>query len=375
MSITRLLGVTVSASLCLAVSGALPLAAQASDPAAASDALASAREQAARARERSAELEREARAASAASTRATLAAASLAARVQQAEASVAAAQASLVLVGQRRQRLQQRLDRERAPLVGLMAGLHTMASRPPVLALLQPGSIEDTVRLRAVVAAITPQVHARTQSLRTAVVEARALEADARALAKQRSATQADLEQRRFELAAASETERLRARRASGAADQEAARAYAIGEQARSLSSLVQRLRAARQPQVAAPAAPGPVAGKTLFRAPVAGIPDAGQSSSSAALTYLAAPGALVVAPAAGRIAFAGPYRGYGRIVIVEHPGGWTSLLTGLGAVQVAVGQAVVAGSPLGQADARDPTVSFELRRGGARVAARDYVR
>lgn len=374
MRITRLLGGMICTALSVAVSGTLPHSAQGTDPLAASNALTLAREQAARARERSAELERESKAATAAETRATLAAAALAARVQQAEASVAAAQASLVLVAERRQQLQQRLGRERAPLTGLMAGLQTMASRPPVLALLRPGSIEDTVRLRAVVAAVTPQIRARTQSLRTAVMEAQALEADARALARQRRAQQGELEQRRAELAAASAAERLKARRAAGAADQEAARAYAMGEQARSLSSLVQRLRAANRQVPPTARTPTP-AGAALFRAPVAGRVDADQPARSAALSYLASPGALVVAPAPGRIAFAGPYRGYGSIVIVEHADGWTSLLTGLGAVQVTVGQTVVAGSPLGQARGQDPLVGFELRRGGARVPARDYVR
>ena len=37
-----------------------------------------------------------------------------------------------------------------------------------------------------------------------------------------------------------------------------------------------------------------------------------------------------MVAPAAGRIAYAGPFRGYGTIVIIDHGGGWTSLISGL---------------------------------------------
>ena len=42
---------------------------------------------------------------------------------------------------------------------------------------------------------------------------------------------------------------------------------------------------------------------------------------------------------------FAGAYRGYGRIVIIEHANGWTSLVTGLGNLVARVGQDVVAGS------------------------------
>ena len=73
---------------------------------------------------------------------------------------------------------------------------------------------------------------------------------------------------------------------------------------------------------------------------------------------------AQVVAPAAGRVAFAGAYRGYDRIVIIEHGGGWTSLITGLARVQVEVGDALVAGAPIGRAGGERPAITLELRHG-----------
>jgi len=91
-------------------------------------------------------------------------------------------------------------------------------------------------------------------------------------------------------------------------------------------------------------------------------------SSTSTGLTLAPRPGAQVVAPAAGRVAFAGPYRGYGRIVIIEHPGGWTSLVTGLARTTVAVGETLVAGAPLGIAAQSNPQVTLELRSAGEPV-------
>ena len=85
-------------------------------------------------------------------------------------------------------------------------------------------------------------------------------------------------------------------------------------------------------------------------------------------MTLAPRPGAQVVAPAAGRVAFAGPYRGHGRIVIIEHPGGWTSLVTGLARTDVAVGATLVAGAPLGIAAQASPQVTLELRSGGEPV-------
>jgi septal ring factor EnvC (AmiA/AmiB activator) len=116
------------------------------------------------------------------------------------------------------------------------------------------------------------------------------------------------------------------------------------------------------------------------FRLPVQGRTLAGFGArresglASTGITLVPAPGAQVVAPASGRIAFAGPYRGYGRIVIIEHDGGWTSLVTGLARADVPVGSRVIGGSPLGLAEAEDPAVTIELRRDGEPVNPLEYL-
>ncbi len=342
-------------------------------------ALASARSEALRARERAALLDRQARTSLLASDRATLTAAALAARVQQAEAALAAAEADLALSGQARQALDTRLARESAPIARLLAGLQTQVRRPPVLQLLQPGSIADAVHWRAVMVAVEPQIRSRTATLREELRRARSLERDGARLAAQYRTQQADLVARRGELAALSAAERLKARRAASAADREAERAYTSGVNARDLSTLVRRLEA--EPRSGT--APSPAVSSTLAvsdqtapqRLPVQGRLAAVQSAPRRGLTLEPRPGALVVAPGPGRVAFAGPYRGFGRIVILEHAGGWTSLLTGLAATQVAMGQAVVAGSPLGQAPVRDPRVTIELRRNGVPVDPAAHLR
>ena len=96
---------------------------------------------------------------------------------------------------------------------------------------------------------------------------------------------------------------------------------------------------------------------------------------ASTGLTLAAAQGAQVVAPARGRVAFAGVYRGFGRIVIIEHAGGWTSLVTGLEQVGVAVGDNVIGGSPVGRASGAAQPVTIELRRGGKPVNPLEYLR
>jgi septal ring factor EnvC (AmiA/AmiB activator) len=61
--------------------------------------------------------------------------------------------------------------------------------------------------------------------------------------------------------------------------------------------------------------------------------------------------------------------------VIIEHGGGWTSLVTGLGQLDARVGQQVLAGSPLGQAGPGHPVMTLELRRGGEAINPLDMIK
>jgi septal ring factor EnvC (AmiA/AmiB activator) len=76
---------------------------------------------------------------------------------------------------------------------------------------------------------------------------------------------------------------------------------------------------------------------------------------------------AQVVAPYDGRVLFAGAFKGYGQILIIEHGDGYHSLLAGLDRVDGAVGQWLVAGEPVGTMSKGDikPRLYLELRHDG----------
>jgi len=84
-------------------------------------------------------------------------------------------------------------------------------------------------------------------------------------------------------------------------------------------------------------------------------------------LTIEARPGGQVVAPYDGRVEFAGPFRGYGQILIIEHGDGYHSLLAGLDRIDGAVGQRLAAGEPVGSMppDGHGAALYLELRRHG----------
>lgn len=372
-------------------------------PAEARSALERAQAQAREAEARASRLEGTARQATAALEKTAREAAALAARIQQAEAAIAAAEARIALIDAQRGALAARIAERREPLVRLTAALQNFARRPLVFAVLRPGSLRDTVYLRAVLETAIPQVQERTASLRAEVDRGRRLESEARqALAVLRE-SEKTLAERRRRLAAIESRQRLASRQASGEAAREAERALALAEEARDLDALLSRLGEAGSLRAQLAALPGPIlrpprpeaseviaapatsaasgaAAPPRLQLPVAGRTVAGFGTPDEAgipakgVTIAPRPGAQVVSPARGRVAFAGPYRGYGTIVIIEHSEGWSSLVTGLARSDVEVGEEVLGGSPLGIAGVGRPEVTLELRRGAQAVNPLDYM-
>ncbi|MEH6495115.1 MAG: peptidoglycan DD-metalloendopeptidase family protein [Pseudomonas marincola] len=81
--------------------------------------------------------------------------------------------------------------------------------------------------------------------------------------------------------------------------------------------------------------------------------------------------GAAVISPYDGQIAFAGPFRHYGLLLIIDHGGGYHTLLAGLGSIEGEVGQLLLAGEPVGKMNASNnvkPTLYMELRIKGSPV-------
>ncbi len=79
-------------------------------------------------------------------------------------------------------------------------------------------------------------------------------------------------------------------------------------------------------------------------------------------------------APARGRVTFAGPFRSYGIVVILDHGGGWTSVVTNLAGLAVSVGHDVARGATLGKTGGEGARVTVELRFQGRPVPITSFV-
>jgi len=360
-------------------------------------ALAAAKRDAAAAERRAAALERQARAMTRAAERAQAEQAAAAAAIQASEARIAAAVARVDIVDRLRARQRARLAERQGPIVRLTAALQTMARRPAALALVQPGSVNDMIHVRALLGSTLPQIRTRTVGLRAELARGDVLRRRAEQAVAQLRHEQEQLEIGRRALARLEAAQRRRSQGLVDDAMSEQDRVIAMGERARDIAQLIAelgdqadlkmrlaslpgpRLRPAIPGQAAPPRAEpaGPDAGASApppYRLPVLGrlvsgmgeITDSGVRAKG--LTLAVAPRAQVVAPARGRVAYAGPFRGYAGIVIIDHDNRWATLITGLGGLTARVGQAVIQGSPIGTADGRMSHITVELRHEGRPV-------
>lgn len=324
--------------------------------------------------------------------------AAVAASIQAAEAQIVAARARIDIVDRLLAGQRVRLAERQGPIARLIAALQSLARRPALLGLIQPGSTADIVHVRAALGAVAPVVRARAASVRDEIARTRRLRDGAELAEKSLRDGRARLEDERLALVRMEAEHRLRSADYRRTAMFESDRALALGEQARDLVDLMDSLGEAAQTRAALEALPGPLprpgaadatapaaaparaVGPPPYRLPVAGqlVTGLGEVSSegvrSRGLTLATWPGAQVVAPTGGRVLYAGRFRRYGNIVILDHGAGWTSLVAGLDRVLVRVGDVLVQGSPIGRAPQSGgaggdgPRITVELRRQGRPV-------
>ena len=351
-------------------------------------ALVLATRQAEEAMRRSEQLERQAAAATDEASRARARAAVTAERIQAAEAEITAAETRIRIIENQRAEQRARLAERQEPLVRLTAALQTMARRPPALALVQPGSLEDVVHVRSLLASTLPIIRSRTASLRRELQAANELRDQAQLAVASLVSGQEELKKQRLALARIEAEQRRRSQSLAGAALFESDRALAFNEEAIEAGQRVGTLRQQAQVRRNLAELPGPMLRPALpdgelepsaqpgtYLLPVDGRLVAGMGEISDAgihargLTFEARSYSAVVAPSAGRIVYAGPFRGYGDIVIIDHGRGFTTLITNLGELGVKVGDLVQRGQGLGRIGGGRPRVMVELRRGGVPVA------
>ncbi len=298
-------------------------------------------------------------------------------------------------------RLRGELLGRRRQMTSTLVALERVALRPPESVIFQPGTASDAVRSALLLRSVVPPLEARSRDLGR----------DFRALAELRNeiatrhdellAATHDLEDNRALLDGLLRRKSRLHSQVKRDSRQTAARMKKLAAEARSLRDLLSRLETGGVPGQnksvrTKTEKPGITETVVLFPAPQSALlpsevpfskargkmvfpargrlvtryGELGDSTGLAAkgLTLATRHEARVVAPYDGEVVFAGSFRGYGQLLIIAHGEGYHILLAGLSRIDSAVGQALLAGEPvgaMGRPENGDPSLYIELRRRG----------
>jgi septal ring factor EnvC (AmiA/AmiB activator) len=259
-----------------------------------------------------------------------------------------------------REGLATRLDQ----LMQSLAALERIERRPPAALLARPGEAIDRARSAALLSALVPRLSADAEELKRRMA---AIEKVESALIARRTALEAartELSRTRSGIDAALAKRAVEKRNLEAQLGTERERLEKFAREAKDLEGLIAKIEAdnrARKLRTADEDAPPPpkLSAEALAavtgRLPASGkiIRAFGQADAGGlradGITVQAARGAQVTTPVKGRVAFSGPFKGFGQLLIVAAPGGYHVLLAGLSRLYADPGQDLKGGEPVGE--------------------------
>lgn len=305
------------------------------------------------------------------------------------------------------------LQGRRGIVAEILAALQRMGRRPPPAVLVSPEDVLAAIRTSMLLGAVVPELRGEVDTLAADLAEMIRLRG---LIAQDKEGLSNDLagwarEQQRLQALVAAR--RARQAEVESGLTAERRRATELGAQAKNLKDLLDRteaeVAAAKRSAEDAKAAaerevritqerfaaagfrdPARLAPKVHFAEargevprPVSGRvargfnqPD-GNGGTTRGVSFTTRPKASVSSPADGWVQFAGPFRSYGQLLIINAGDGYYLLLAGMDQISVEVGQFVLAGEPVGSMGDRgagpggsegDPTLYVEFKKDGGSI-------
>ena len=308
-----------------------------------------------------------------------------AARVGSVEEQAARTQERLAPLDDREQVLRTSLEQRRSVIAEVLAALQRIGRHAPPALLVGAEDALQSVRSAIVLGAVLPEMRLQAEALAADLAELVNLR---KQIAAERDRLARDLKvlaEDRLRLSMFIEERQKRQAEAEQALTEERQRAAQLARQADTLNQLIVKLehgldtaaRAARaaarsteerkpdgrsdgRPDLAAFRDPGRLApaiafasAKGMLPLPVNGVrirefgaPD-GVGGAEKGLSIAARPGGQITTPCDGWVVYAGPFRNYGQLLILNAGGGYHVLLAGMERISVDLGQFVVTGEPV----------------------------
>ncbi|UXN71524.1 peptidoglycan DD-metalloendopeptidase family protein [Devosia neptuniae] len=301
-----------------------------------------------------------------------------------------------------------RLDGSNAEIANVLAALERISLNPPPALIVDPDDALGSARSAILISAIVPQLRAKADAVTADLKQLNDIKASALAEEATLKANFSVLEEEQLRIATliAARKQGIDVRSSELAAQE--AEAVALAARATTLKDLIDSL-SARANAVQTPSAPTDPNAVTMTPEQIR-VALANSARTEPAMPFANAKGYLtmpangvnvvdygagdgfggishgisvvtraeaqVVAPADGWVLYKGPYLNYGQIIILNTGQNYTTLLAGLDAVSVDIGQFVLMGEPLGTMGSRtigrtvttnagnsQPTLYIELRQ------------
>jgi septal ring factor EnvC (AmiA/AmiB activator) len=302
-------------------------------------------------------------------------------QVRTIETRIGDAESRLRPLDSREAQIRESIDSRRSEIVEVLAALQRAGRRTPPALLVRPEDALQSLRTAMLLGAVVPELRGRAEKLAADLGELVALrkqigtERDKLALDRDR------LKDDQIRLSALVDERQRQQAAIEKDMETEGARAAVLAKQVDSLQGLIakmeQDLKAAAKAAAAATmqGTPATVDGKPnsaplkdasrqspaiafasakgLFRYPVNGakIRDFGASDgvggAEKGISLATRPGGQVTTPCDGWVVYAGPFRSYGQLLILNAGGGYHVLIAGMERISVNIGQFVLTGEPI----------------------------
>jgi murein hydrolase activator len=335
-----------------------------------------------------------------------------AAAVRDVEAKIDDAQSRLQSLDAREQVFQKSLDERRSAIIEILAALQRVGQRPPPALLVRPEDALKALRTAITLGAVVPGMRAEAEAIAGDLAELSRVRKD---IVGERATLSQNLdrlatEQLRLNMLIDARQKKQANTEQVLAAEQQ--HAIELSHQVDSLQDLITKLEAnldpatraahdsargieadSTRPRLAALGDPGRMAPAIAFadahgrlRLPVNGVPirtfgaPDGVGGTQKGLSIATHAGAQITAPCDGWVVYAGPFRSYGQLLILNAGGGYHVLLAGMERISVDLGQFVLTGEPVavmgGQAQlsaavatgSRKPALYVEFRKDGTPI-------
>ena len=338
----------------------------------------------------------------------------IAAQVRGVETRIGDAEARLRSLDGREQQIRGSLDSRRSEIVEVLAALQRAGRRTPPALLVRPEDALQSLRTAMLLGSVVPELHARTQKLADDLGELVTLRKNIATERDQLAVDRDNLKNDQTRLAALVDERQRQQSSIEKDMEAESARAITLSRQVDSLQGLIakmeQDLKSAAKAAATAslqgtPAAPNGkpnlgalkdparmspaiafASAKGLFAFPANGakIREFGGSDGAGGvekgISLATRAGAQVTTPCDGWVVYAGPFRSYGQLLILNAGGGYHVLIAGMERISVNIGQFVLTGEPVATmgtksqvasilaANASQPVLYVEFRKDGTPI-------